>query len=253
MRLKFLSLNIWKGNLIQPLVSFLKQAAPDICALQEVYNGTGQGLAEKYRAFSLIKHQLQFEYAAFAPAFLDVTTSDHVENGNAIFSKYPLLLHETTFYDVPYGRYYDLPSRYETCPRNLQHATVQVNSSSLHVFNTHGIYGLSGEDNPRRLQMSQTILRQIRGKERVILAGDFNLPPQTRTIRMIEKHLKSVFAGSLQTTFNMKRKENLDYAEVVVDMIFASPNLRVVSRRCPMVDVSDHLPLVCELSFAEPL
>ena len=93
--------------------------------------------------------------------------------------------------------------------------------------------------------MSRTIVESVKDMDRVILAGDFNLPPQNETIRNIEKHLTSVFGDALITTFNMKRKENPDYGKVAVDMIFASKNLKIIKRISPQVDVSDHLPLVC--------
>lgn len=249
MQLKFITLNIWRGNLLSKIIAFLKEEGPDICVMQEVFNGSSLELLKNFRSFSLIKQHLGYPHGVFGPAFLDVTTPDHVENGNALFSKYPILSHQIAFYDVPYGEYMDVPEKYEFCPRNLQHAVIEVNSERLNVFNTHGIYGLEGKDHARRLHMSQTIVDAIKAKQNVILAGDFNLPPNTKTIRNVEKHLTNVFKDELVTTFNMKRKDNQDYGKVVVDMIFVSKNIKVLEHYCPKVDISDHFPLVCALEF----
>ena len=245
MKIKFLTLNIWRGKLIKNVLAFLRKEDADIVVLQEVFNGLNQKLNPQYRAFSIVKRELGYPHSLFAPAFLDISADSQVENGNAIFSKFPINTHRIHFFDVPYGTYIDAPGNYERCPRILVHAQLQVETRRLNVFNIHGIYGLSGEDNQRRLAMSKTIVSLIKNKENVILAGDFNLPPQTETIRNIEKHLTSVFGDTLITTFNMKRKENPDYGKVAVDMIFVSKNLKIIKRISPQVDVSDHLPLVC--------
>ena len=111
----------------------------------------------------------------------------------------------------------------------------------------HGIWGHDGEDNPRRLEMSQTILEAIGDKPNVILSGDFNVREGTRTIRNIEKSLLNVFAGELTTTFNMKQKTDPKFARAVIDFIFVDLNFRVLDHRAPQVDVSDHMPLIVTL------
>ncbi|OGK08907.1 hypothetical protein A2767_06185 [Candidatus Roizmanbacteria bacterium RIFCSPHIGHO2_01_FULL_35_10] len=108
--------------------------------------------------------------------------------------------------------------------------------------------------------MSRMIVNQIKDKENVILAGDTNVLPNTETINNLEKYLKNVFKDELTTTFNMKIKtpfvkeahyfseEHLKgFAKAVVDMIFVSPNLKVVEHYQPKVDVSDHYPLAIVL------
>jgi len=247
MQIKFLTLNTWRGKLLNKVLAFLKKEDADIVVLQEVFNGTNPRCDPQFRAYSIIKRELNYQHAAFAPAFLDITTAEHLENGNAIFSKFPINTHRIHFFDVPYGTYIDAPGNYERCPRILVKAQLQVETKRLNVFNIHGIYGLSGEDNPRRLAMSQTIVSLIKNEENVILAGDFNLSPQTKTIQNIERYLTSVFGRTIRTSFNMKRKDNPDYGKVAVDMIFVSKNLKIVKRISPQVDVSDHLPLVCEI------
>ena len=71
--------------------------------------------------------------------------------------------------------------------------------------------------------------------------------PGTESIAKIEKDLVNVFGNELQTTFNTKRKTLPIFSEIVVDMLFTSRDIRVLSKKCPLVDVSDHLPLVIEI------
>jgi endonuclease/exonuclease/phosphatase family metal-dependent hydrolase len=94
--------------------------------------------------------------------------------------------------------------------------------------------------------MGELIAEQVKDLENVILAGDFNLFPSTKTVELIEDHLKNVFKNELTTSFNMKQKTNpnTNYATSVVDMIFVSKNIKVIQHYCPQVDISDHLPLV---------
>jgi endonuclease/exonuclease/phosphatase family metal-dependent hydrolase len=102
--------------------------------------------------------------------------------------------------------------------------------------------------------MSEIIVNQIQDKSNVILGGDFNLLSTTQTVQNIERHLTSVFKKELPTTFNVKHK-NLEkspgYATSAVDMMFVSPDLKIVSKSCPDVDVSDHFPLVCEVTLKD--
>ena len=181
---------------------------------------------------------------------MDENTQGKVDRGNLILSRFPIVNKNDVFYDVPYGIYFDDGKQdFSIFPRTIQHAEIQAGNQAVNVFNTQGIWGLDGDDNTRRLRMSKIIRDQIKDKENVILAGDFNVRPDTKTIHNIEKVLKNVFKDELVTTFNMKRKTNPGYATAVVDMIFISHNTAVVSHSCPPVDISDHLPLVCEFNI----
>lgn len=246
MRVKFLTLNIWKGKLLEKAIALIKHESPDILALQEVFNGDDPALPDELLCHSHVNHTLGYSYSYFSPECLYILNEGKIQHGNAIYSKMRIKEQRTIFFDVPFSdSYVDKQENFENHPRNLQHVVIQSNTTTLNVLNTHGIWELSGRDNERRLKMSQVIVDSIQDKENVILAGDFNLQAGTQTIRNIEQHLTNVFKDELTTTFNMKRKDNPDYGQAVVDMIFVSPNIKMVERYCPQVDVSDHLPLVC--------
>ena len=107
------------------------------------------------------------------------------------------------------------------------------------------MYDLDGDNfSEARRKMSDTIIKNIQGKDNVILAGDTNAKPTNKAMRAVEDHLTNVFGNDLTTTFNMRRKENPGYATAVVDLMYVSPNIRILDKVCPAVDISDHLPLI---------
>jgi len=250
-KFKLINLNIWiGGKLLDPALDFISKENPDILTLQEVYDGKDQSLERRYRTMEVLKSELSYRHAVFAPAFLDTRSIGNIKQGNAIFSKFPIISHATRSFDVPYGPFdEEHATNWEFEPSNIVHSVVDVGSTRLNVFNVHGIWGLDGMDNKRRLAMSDIIVSEVKDKENVIFAGDFNVNPNTETIGNIEKHLRNVFRNELKTTFNMKRKEKPGYATSVVDMIFTSKNIEVLNHTCPQVDISDHLPLVCEFNI----
>lgn len=250
MKIKILTINVWFGGKIwDPLLEFIKKENPDIVAMQEVYNGKDTSFPKNYRSFSELKKNLDFEYAIFAPEFIDERKIGDVEIGNAIFSKLPIIKQKISFYDGIYGKY-NKKKRvdFSIFPSNLQEVDITVRSIIIHLFNTHGVWGFDGEDNKKRLIMSNKIVEEIKGKKRTILAGDFNVNTNTKTIQNIENHMINVFNNELKTTFNMKRKKE-KFANSVVDMIFVSPDIKVLDYYCPQVDISDHLPLVVVLEI----
>lgn len=250
MRLKFLCLNVWNGGkLFDALAAFLAAERADVLALQEVRNSTDSALPRDRRTAIVLQEQLGYPHAHFAPAFLDHRVSPAAVTGNLILSRFPILRSEATFGDIPYGApfLHGDTGDYRRTPRNLQHCELEANATTVHIFNTQGVWGRDGNDNPRRLAMGEAIAQAVAPHPNVILAGDFNVQDGTQTLARIERHLRNLFTGERTTSFNMRRKTNPGYATAVVDMVFASPTFRVLEHRQPDVDVSDHLPLVCVL------
>ncbi len=248
--MKFICLNLWLGGILFDDISgFLEKEQPDILVVQEAYQNLDTSLERRFRSVEVLKEKLEYPYVFFAPActaVLDETL--RVEAGNAIFSRFPIIESHTTFFDVPYGEVlnYETPGGdYSQTPRNLQHAKITVGTTTLNVFNTQGVWGRDLGDTDRRLAMGAVIAREVEYKPHVLLAGDFNVAPDTQTIAMIEHRLKNIFRGRLDGTFNPKQQKKKFTTNVTVDMVFASEAIKVIDSYCPNVDVSDHFPLVC--------
>jgi len=252
MQLKFISLNLWQGgNLFDAILEFLIKENPDILVMQEVYDGKDPALERKYRSFDILQEQLKYPATAFAPAFLDNRKEGKIPQGNAIFSKFPIVNTNVTFFNEPYREdYTEIPENFPVCPRNLQHAELDTPAGAVNVFNLQGVWDLDGDNySVQRKRMSDVIIAETTGKSNVLLAGDTNAKPTNKAMRDIEQHLKSVFGTELATSFNMRRKTNPGYATAVVDLMYVSPEVAIVTKDCPDIDISDHRPLVVTLKI----
>lgn len=249
MKIKLVNLNIWLGGQIfEPMIDFLKTEKADILTLQEVHNEKSKKLPKNFRSLEIIKNKLNYPYVSFAPSTLWNNGKIKSDIGNAILSRFPIKSDSYIFYNTPYGEYTEgVVDEYPNISRTLQHVEIDIGKTILNVFNTQGIWGFDGLDNQRRLKMGSMIAEMVKNKKNVVLAGDFNMEANTKSMGKIGKYLKNVFKNELATSFNMKRKTSPGYASAVVDMIFISPNIKVIEHSCPKVDVSDHLPLVCTL------
>lgn len=252
--MKIISLNVWDGGrLFDGIESFLCEQQADVLMLQEVYSAVDPKLDRRFRTIDALQATLDYPYVDFAPAMIDAMPEGKIESGNAILSRFPIVQRQVHFLNEPFqpGRECrpDDVSSYPTIPRNVQHVTVSANGTSINLFNVHGVWDLNGDNySPQRQQMSRIIIQAFSGLPNVILAGDTNARPTNKAIRDISMHLLSVFGVELQTTFNMRRKDDPGYASASVDMMFVSPNITVSAKSCPDVDISDHLPLVATVS-----
>lgn len=252
MKLKIVCLNLWHGGrLFDQALDFLRSEDADIVALQEVNDAADPALEPRFRTLIELRQRLLYPYYHYAPSDTCLWPEGKVINGLAVLSKLPIVASNVTFFLEPYqDDYVDTPENWPKRPRNLQHVTIALPNTTLNVYNFHGVWDLDGDNySPQRKRMSEVILQSTEGKENVILTGDSNAKETNPAMRAIEAHLASVFGSERTTSFNMKQKDNPGYATAVVDHMYVSPNIRVLSKQCPDVNVSDHLPLVVELEI----
>lgn len=241
MRIKFVDLNIWYGgNLFNEAVKFLQEEDADIITLQEVTD----------KNFEDLRKKLSYKYFYWEPSLIHPTKAGDIPIGNVIFSKYPITSTKTTFYDRPLSKIVLFnPKTGHLIPRNLLHAEIDVNSTTLNVFTTHGVWGRDDRDNSQRTKMVKIAVNKIQRLKNVILAGDFNVDQKTQAIALIEDSLKNVFKNELITSFNLNWKKEQGFATSVVDFIFVSSNIKVLDHHMPEVNISDHMPLVATLEL----
>lgn len=92
---------------------------------------------------------------------------------------------------------------------------------------------------------SRKILRymdSIDPEEAIILSGDFNLAPNSKSLQMISKYY-----SNLILKYHIKTTRNAIVSiKDPVDNIFVNKKVKVRSLKAPMNYASDHLPLVMD-------
>ncbi|MBS3903519.1 MAG: endonuclease/exonuclease/phosphatase family protein [Anaplasmataceae bacterium] len=169
--MKLISLNIWGGRLKNDLLQFLKNRSEvDVFLFQEVCNKSSKDdeeVAEPY-IFSDIAKVLSGYRAIFAKA-------DDNGWGLAAFVREGVEIKEVG--DIFITQYRNDKDEIIGKKRNLQYVTIR----NITLFNYHGIWtGKGKEDIEERFEQSNKIVDFIKYfKGEIILAGDFNLLPDT--------------------------------------------------------------------------
>jgi len=130
--------------------------------------------------------------------------------------------------------------------RNLQAVSLSVSGREFHIFNFHGLWTGGGKDDTEsRLEQSRRIAEFVNefgdGK---ILCGDFNLNPETQSVKIIENIpmrnlVKEYDVSSTRTRYYPRDKKFADY-------IFVDDTIVVKDFKVLPDEVSDHSPLLLE-------
>ena len=242
--MKLISLNAWGGQ-VSEIFDFFKQYQDiDIFLLQEIFhNGTEKTVfdkKERTELFREISGLLPEHQGYFAPSESD-------EWGLAIFIKKSITV-------VAHGDYFVYRERNSmigrdatTVGRNLQFINIIVNNRTLNILNFHGLWSGQGKlDSPDRFGQSEKIISFIKNLSGdVILAGDFNLRPDTQSLSVIEIELKlrnlikEYGVESTRTSYYEKPEKFADY-------ILCSEYIVVKDFSALPEEVSDHKALLLE-------
>ncbi len=257
--MKIITLNIWGGEAGKDKVlsSFDKYKDVDIFCLQEVWSApypeldgvstgnriTDQGLimTESLQDISkvLTNHTPYFRphygehfgIAMYVKNSLDITEEGeefiHLEKG---YMPAP---------EIDQGHH----------ARNLQYVKIKTNEKHYTVLNFHGLWNGQGKgDSEARIQQSEKIISFINGQDKnnFVLAGDFNLSPDTKSLNMIAEELnaKNLIKdyGITSTRTSLYKKENR-----LADYIFTGSDIVVKDFKVLPDEVSDHSPLYVEV------
>jgi endonuclease/exonuclease/phosphatase family metal-dependent hydrolase len=242
--MKLISLNTWGGRVAEILDFFKQHQDIDLFLLQEVFhNGTARTLfsgKERAEFFKEIDELLPDHTGYFAPA-------EAGEWGLAIFARKSLKILEHGDFFVYRERDSMVGRDATTIGRNLQFLTVTYNEQNLNFLNFHGFWSGQGKlDSPERLIQSENIIKFIKNLTgEVILAGDFNLLPETQSLNTIEKELnlrnlvKEHKIESTRTSYYPRPEKFADY-------VLCSAGIEVKNFSALPDEVSDHKALFLE-------
>lgn len=262
--MKLISLNTWGGKHYQPLIDFIKYHSidTDIFCLQEIYDTKSEVKDYKREIRANLKEEIQKVLSNFQTFYFPVVygfdnqpdpVNFDLAAGNAIFVKNSINVEDNHNYFIYKDPNSDLLKKdFSNHPTPLQYISFSQGEKRYYIFNFHGTpYPAPKLDTPQRLEQSEKVKKIMDSKNGAkILAGDFNLLPQTKSIKMFEKNMKNLIKE-----FNISRtRSNLspyfgkpDFQKFA-DYAFVSKDIKVANFAVPEIEISDHLPLVLEFT-----
>lgn len=265
--MKLISLNTWGGKIYNPLKKFIKDNSQntDVFCFQEIFD-TQSGFKEKSRfrvnLYQELSKILKNHNGFFVSSvdnymagsfhrghFRKTFTNFDLKSGLAIFIKKNLQIKsQGHFFIFGQRNGFDITDD-NSMPRIAQYITLEVNGSQLTILNVHGIWVREGKkDTPARLKQSKIInsfLEKASGKK--IVSGDFNLDIKSESIRQMEEDMINLIKD-----YNIPATRNKFYPGLqqnkFADYTFVSNNIKVLDFQVPLVEISDHLPMILEFN-----
>ncbi len=242
--MKLITLNLWGGRLKEPLLNFIKRHQEiDIFCFQEIYHNAENSMSQIKRMPDLnlwtTLYEIMPTYAGyFRPSISTVFGNGiFIKKGVDVIKEDAIWLYENPDYEMYGGNH----------SRNLQWLSCLIKNKTFNILNVHGIWNGKGKgDSTERLVQSQRIkstLNSLSGPK--ILCGDFNLRPDTESIRMIEDTMENLIKtnhiSSTRTSYYTGKEKFADY-------IFASHDIHIINFEMLPDEVSDHAALAVEFS-----
>lgn len=233
------------------LLIFLKQnSQTDIFFFQEVYNSNEPhefvAIPDRqncYNLFNIISKTLNFSTGYFCSVLDGIY-------GIATFMNHEIEVLQSSEFFVAKGNWNDLSDMYNRDhDRKLQWFEIKLNNKKLLIMNVHLTHRPEGKkDSKKRVKQINTIIDFMNTFDcPKILAGDFNLLPDTECIKMLEScGLRNLVKDySIQSTRTELYKKELRFA----DYIFVSPEINVKEFKVLKDVVSDHAPLYLDFNI----
>lgn len=262
--MKLITLNIWAGQVYEPLLAFLKENnnKVDIFCFQEVMvssksifsNGAKTDILEDLKKI-LKDYNLYLATPILTGFDLKEKVDFDLQFGQATFIRkgIKVLKEETVFVygenkPVNWWKIKRLKNLYLDVPRNIQALVVEENNKKILVGNLHGFWmPRSKGDTPQRIKQSKKIKEILDGfNGSKILCGDFNLRPGIKSMEILEEDMENLIVKfNVKSTRSKLHKRKQKFA----DYILVSKDIKVNRFEALNEVVSDHLPLYLDFSI----
>lgn len=247
--MQLLCLNIWGGRVFDPLMQFIERQARsvDVFSFQEVFHtptDKEEGRGVRVNILSEISSALKNFECVFVPTVegsdFEGSVDFPLSYGLAIFVRKSITIRSSGSVPVYPGR----ESAGRGHPRVVQYVRVRHGSRDLTIANFHGlVLDVPDQkmDSPERLEQSRKVRRFLDGEDgRKILCGDFNLRPNTESMRILADGMVNLVQPDNTPT---TRSSLYTGSEKFSDYILVSPEIRARNFEVLTDVVSDHLPL----------
>jgi endonuclease/exonuclease/phosphatase family metal-dependent hydrolase len=249
--MKLITLNVWGGRILEPLKAFLKKHDEvDMWCFQEVYHEAPdvQVKVPEYEPNLNLLNEIKSQLNSHNSEFCQVLDNFY---GITSFIHKDIKIQERGEMLVARGGWFDPTDDLHNRDhhRKLQWIELNIKGKKMILANVHLTHRPEGKaDSEKRLNQSRIILDFLKMFDcPKILCGDFNLLPETESIRMIENAgmINLVKKFNIPSTRTELYKKPLKFA----DYIFVSPEIKVNDFKVLPDVVSDHAPLYLDFEI----
>lgn len=245
--MKLISLNTWGGKLYKPLSSFLKEQSKtvDVFCFQEVLNIREKTMQKSWKNGKLDLYDrisrlltgfngfITEPYSSFGER-MAIFTSKHIH----LDSKGVMTLIDNKNAVTKTGEKIKIGSK-------LQWITFNHKGKEFTIANIHGFWIMDNkDDSPERIKQSDKVIAFLNSRSGgKVLCGDFNLLPNTSSIKMLEKDMANLIKKyKIKTTrSSFTPVEKGKFADYVFTSKIKVNDFKVLNK-----EVSDHLPLLLD-------
>ncbi|MGE3872082.1 MAG: endonuclease/exonuclease/phosphatase family protein [Parvibaculaceae bacterium] len=267
--MRIVSLNAWGGRLWEVLTPYLAETDPDVLCLQEVthtaearsdwlvYRDHGMELPQRANLFAEVSQLLPAHQAFFCPAargeLWDGASRVTSEWGLATFVRrtYPVI---GQVQDFIHGTFSATGWGEHPRARNAHGVRLYdcAGAFAVTIVHLHGLRELAGKgDSPHRVAQAVALVDLIgrlrRQGERLVVCGDFNVLPESSTLRLLAE-----IGLTELVTANGHRDTRTSYyrkPDRFADYMLVSPEVGL--HRFDVVsapEVSDHRALLLDIA-----
>lgn len=262
--MKLLNLNIGiRLDNAEDVVRLIQEENPDFVTLQEVTRHLSDNVHAPYRSKHTIEESLatQYGHSFFGPLWksdgfktptsLERSFGGHIEQGNQIISKFPLLSGSNEFFHRHFEYLQDWSNwKEEDHGRAVLITIVDVDGTMLQVITVHGIWTQDKTGDARTMaECEYIVVAAKRSNLPTIIAGDFNVLPNTESIKVMNNNFRNL---NREYDVQITRPDFTDEVEQgggMVDYIFVNEKVEVNSFKVINTAISDHLPLILDFSL----
>lgn len=264
--MKILTFNIGiKIDNADKVAKFIRKVNPDIVCLQEVAEHVEDSALPMFKAKLTIDTFLRklYKYSYFGKVWesrgfnikdkVEVDFGGLIRQGLYVLSKYPIEKAGNIFYYKEYKHIDDWSNWFtDDHARSFQHLFLELEQKKkLQVINVHGVWTADKKGDKRTQNQSIKIIEAATRYKNLstVILGDFNLLPNTRSIKTLERHYRNLIKEFNVRSTRPDIKKDMDIGNQVVDYIFVNNMVKVKKFEAIMNDISDHLPLLLEFEI----
>jgi endonuclease/exonuclease/phosphatase (EEP) superfamily protein YafD len=165
----------------------------------------------------------------------------------ALFSKTKLKSVKHDHYFEPYAQYNETDDWRFSWPPVMLVADVPWNGLDLVVMTTHAPVTYKASVTQRQLAAAQALKSVLPNRDELIFCGDLNTHFNTETYQIIKDGFIDI--SGTEPTLHPESHPAGNHGYHVDYVFYRGTQLKHISTRIPVVDGSDHLPVVCEFEL----